>query len=168
MSRYGAVRGKSWHQSNTCRASNSLCCFQHHSLISLMKKLHIKALGEKSISARLFIFRYSLWDPPTSWHFITLTVNQDYSDQLITHEDLWSRERIHQFMLLRSPQECLWRGTEFFEELCSPGALSWALAPSLQDKVFALIEHHFPAEEKRSLTPPFSPSFRLSCECLLF
>lgn len=49
---------------------------------------------------------------------------------------------------------------EFFGELRSPGALSWALAPSLQDKVFALIEHHFPAEEKRSLTPPCSPSFR--------
>lgn len=110
-------------------------------------------------SSRTTVFRYSPWEPSRPGNTLKLIINQGYGDYLITQDNLRESEGIHQLILPYSPQECVWRGTDFLKNF--PGSMSHGLAPLPQDWISEVIFSHFPAEKKLPLIPPKNSCFSL-------
>lgn len=116
--KYG-LWGISWHWSRTCRIQIRLSWYKHHSCVTRVKTFYIKRTFQF-----LFVFQHSLWDPLTCRYFITLIINQDYSDYLIAKEHLPEEEResISSCVSTGLRNALLERGAFFF---------SWRLFPQL-------------------------------------
>lgn len=126
--------GKSWHQSNTSRASNII------HFISLVKNYISKKKEEIKIcfSSWLFVFRYSLWDPPTLYNSNRqsgLRWLSHYTRRLAREGEKSSSNA----SLLASgmSSERHWLFLKHFILLESP--VLRLGSPSLQDRIFAFI-----------------------------